>query len=164
MDGDATINRCIRDADEVHHSLNRSQEVKWAYDVYLMHPSDLSHRGYLPRVPMTEPGNRPPEDPGPKELPPEPRTRKELQELPIKGIPPKVRILISGADQAPPVVSAPPAPSFGEMPADLFQHIQELEEWVSVNKADARRDTWAFWALKLPAIFRSNRTKVPKVS
>jgi hypothetical protein len=48
-----------------------------------------------------------------------------------------------------------PVSSSDEMPADLVQHLQELEAWASANSADALRDTWAFWALKLPAIFAS---------
>jgi hypothetical protein len=42
-----------------------------------------------------------------------------------------------------------------EMPTDLKHHLFELEEWASANKADATKDTMAFWALKLPAIIAS---------
>jgi hypothetical protein len=41
------------------------------------------------------------------------------------------------------------------MPQDLRDALAELEEWALTNKRDAERDAFAFWMLKIPAIFAS---------
>lgn len=37
----------------------------------------------------------------------------------------------------------------------LADYLAELEQWAGENWRDARRDAWAFWALKVPAIISS---------
>ena len=37
----------------------------------------------------------------------------------------------------------------------LADYLAELEQWAVDNRRDARRDAWAFWALKVPAIISS---------
>jgi hypothetical protein len=39
------------------------------------------------------------------------------------------------------------------LPRDLCNHLIEFAQWAELNKKDARNDTIAFWALKLPAVF-----------
>jgi hypothetical protein len=65
---------------------------------------------------------------------------------------------------AAPIIQGPlagePLPAAGNahpdaMPADLRDQLLELEQWARGNNADARWDTLAFWALKVPAIAAS---------
>jgi hypothetical protein len=41
------------------------------------------------------------------------------------------------------------------LPVDLRDQLLELEEWAQANKRDGRRDSVAFWSLKVPAIAAS---------
>lgn len=47
-----------------------------------------------------------------------------------------------------------------EMPLDLNTYLSELELWAIANKKEARRDTMAFWMLKIPAIISSVGTGI----
>src|SRR4051794_21830159 len=42
----------------------------------------------------------------------------------------------------------------------LDEYLAHLESWAEGNRKDARRDTWAFWSLKIPAILASASTVV----
>jgi len=55
------------------------------------------------------------------------------------------------------VYAPPPRPRIdtSKVPEDLRNLLDELGEWASANSRDARRDTVAFWMLKLPAIVAS---------
>jgi hypothetical protein len=37
----------------------------------------------------------------------------------------------------------------------LSDFVSEIEEWAALNARDARKDTFRFWALKLPAVLSS---------
>jgi len=45
---------------------------------------------------------------------------------------------------------------FDQSPEQVWNaHLAELERWAEANRKDARNDTLAFWALKVPAIVAS---------
>lgn len=62
-----------------------------------------------------------------------------------------------GWQRKPPSAPFPRSLGTAKKPAgeDLADYLAELDQWAEENRRDARRDTWAFWALKAPAIVSS---------
>lgn len=92
-------------------------------------------------------------------------TRSSRRPPPKQGASPGQQGEYPGIQYAPAPCSAPtrvalPRPSavppstnlIDAMPAELQSHFEELEQWAIANRNDARHDTFAFWALKAPAI------------
>jgi hypothetical protein len=53
------------------------------------------------------------------------------------------------------LIATPPnvsALTLAKMPSDLSDQISELMTWARANERDARKDTWFFWGLKIPAV------------
>jgi hypothetical protein len=45
--------------------------------------------------------------------------------------------------------------SLRDAPPELVERMRYYDDWAKANQRDARRDAWAFWGLKIPAIVAS---------
>lgn len=116
-------------------------------------PQDYGPPAQAPPPPFAPPAPAPPVTPRPASAP------RPMAPPPVAAPPPPLDIVPGWTPPDTPTGAAGDAvrDAVGDaaMPRPLQQWLEELETWARANAADARRDSWRFWALKIPAIASS---------